>query len=153
MSETTISSDMTSEGHADVLEPEKEASCVSPSRFIDSCSSSLSSLSLSTPSFPTDHHGISSSSSSLSSVVCLTPPLPPSVELSSVMTETKLTLDVYPGGAAVLPLLWGSIPDRLRGLQYLRLGSDDKAGLDDAVDVLPNLTKLRSLAIRGMFEI
>ncbi|XP_029009298.1 p53-induced death domain-containing protein 1 [Betta splendens] len=151
MSGPTMPTDVMSEGHADVLEPEKEAPSVSPTRLIDSCSPSLSSLSLSTPFLSNDHHDIfsSSSSSSLSSAVCLTPPLPPSVELSSVMTDTKLTLDVYRGGAAALPLLWGSIPDQLRGLQYLRLGSEDKPGLDDALDVLPNLTKLRSLAIRG----
>ncbi|KAM9854788.1 p53-induced death domain-containing protein 1 [Aulostomus maculatus] len=97
----------------------------------------------------TDTCGPSISSSSSSSVLCLTPPLPPSVELSSVLTDTRLTLDVYQGGAAALALLWESIPGQLRGLQYLRLGTEDKPGLDGALDVLPHLTELRSLAIRG----
>uniref|UniRef100_A0A3Q4HE48 P53-induced death domain protein 1 n=1 Tax=Neolamprologus brichardi TaxID=32507 RepID=A0A3Q4HE48_NEOBR len=87
-------------------------------------------------------------SSSSSSPLSLSPPLPPSVELSAVLTDTRLTLDVYRGGAAALPLLWESIPEQLKGLQYLRLGSEEKAGLDGALDVLSHLTKLRSLAIR-----
>lgn len=91
----------------------------------------------------------SSSSSSSSPVPSLTPPLPPSVELSSVLADTRLTLDLYYGGSAVLRILWGSIPGQLRGLQYLRLGSEDRAGLEGALDVLPHLTHLRSLAIRG----
>ncbi|XP_041853815.1 p53-induced death domain-containing protein 1 isoform X2 [Melanotaenia boesemani] len=97
------------------------------------------------------HHGSfsSSSSSSCSPVLSLTPPLPPSVELSAVLTDTRLTLDVYRGGAAALPLLWGSVPGQLTGLQYLRLGSEDKPGLDEALDVLHHLTELRSLAVRG----
>uniref|UniRef100_A0A4W6DYK0 P53-induced death domain protein 1 n=1 Tax=Lates calcarifer TaxID=8187 RepID=A0A4W6DYK0_LATCA len=108
----------------------------------------MSSLSSSSSCF--NHHYTSfSSSSSSSSALSLTPPLPPSVELSAVLTDTRLTLDVYQGGAAALPLLWASVPEQLRGLQYLRLGSENKPGLDGALDVLPHLTKLRSLAIRG----
>ena len=75
------------------------------------------------------------------------------MELSAVLTDTRLTLDVYQGGAAALPLIWGSVPGQLRRVQYLRLGSEDKPGLDGALDVLPNLTELRSLAIRGTFLI
>uniref|UniRef100_H3BYD4 P53-induced death domain protein 1 n=1 Tax=Tetraodon nigroviridis TaxID=99883 RepID=H3BYD4_TETNG len=63
--------------------------------------------------------------------------------------DTRLTLDVYKGGAAALPLLWASIPEQLTGVQYLTLGSDDKEGLDDALDLVPHLTDLRTLAIRG----
>uniref|UniRef100_A0A3Q2FI06 Leucine-rich repeat protein SHOC-2 n=1 Tax=Cyprinodon variegatus TaxID=28743 RepID=A0A3Q2FI06_CYPVA len=91
----------------------------------------------------------SSSSTTSSSCLSLTPPLPPSVELSAVLTDTRLTLDVYLGGAAALPLLWGSVAEQLRGLQYLRLGSEEQAGLLAAVELLPQLTELRSLAIRG----
>uniref|UniRef100_A0A3Q3RQV5 P53-induced death domain protein 1 n=1 Tax=Mastacembelus armatus TaxID=205130 RepID=A0A3Q3RQV5_9TELE len=93
--------------------------------------------------------GSSASTSSSSSALSLTPPLPPSVELSAVLTDTRLTLDVYQAGAAALPLLWASVPGQLRGLQYLRLGSEDKQSLDVALDVLPHLSELRSLAIRG----
>ncbi|XP_056137885.1 p53-induced death domain-containing protein 1 [Lampris incognitus] len=103
-------------------------------------------------SSPTTHHTMSlssSSSCSSSSAVSLTPPLPPFVELSAVLAETRLTLDVYRGGAAALPILWGSIPGQLRGLHYLRLGSEDEPGLDGALKVLPYLTQLHSLAIRG----
>ncbi|KAK6309401.1 hypothetical protein J4Q44_G00208640 [Coregonus suidteri] len=70
-------------------------------------------------------------------------------ELCAVLTDTRLTLDVYQGGAAVLQLLWVSVPGQLRGLQYLRLGSEDRGALEGALDVLPHLTELRSLAIRG----
>nr|XP_061813251.1 p53-induced death domain-containing protein 1-like [Nerophis lumbriciformis] len=112
---------------------------VSISCFMDTCKPSISSLSSSN----------SACSSSSFSVMCLTPPLPASVELSAVLTDTRLTLDVYQGGASVLPLLWSSIPGQLRRLQYLRLGSEDKHALDGALVVLPHLTELRSLAIRG----
>lgn len=115
------------------------------SSLMDTCGLSISSLPSLNPS--THHHSHVASSSS--SALCLTPPLPPSVELSSVLTDVRLTLDVYQGGAAALPLLWGAIPGQLRGLQYLRLGSEDKPGLDGALEVVPHLTELRSLAIRG----
>ncbi|XP_046889492.1 p53-induced death domain-containing protein 1 [Hypomesus transpacificus] len=91
----------------------------------------------------------SSPSPYTSPVPSLTPPLPPYVELSAVLTDTRLTLDVYKGGAAVLQVLWRNLPGHLRGVQYLRLGSEDKAGLDGALEVLPHLTQLHSLAIRG----
>ncbi|KAM9352350.1 p53-induced death domain-containing protein 1 [Symphorus nematophorus] len=138
------------DGQAEDVEPERGSPSVSPSSFMDTSAPSISSLSSSYASTHHPHHpSVSSSSSSSSSVLSLTPPLPPSVELPAVLTDTRLTLDVYRGGAAALPLLWGSIPGQLRGLQYLRLGSEDKPGLDGALDVLPHLTELRSLAIRG----
>lgn len=112
----------------------------------DAASASLLSF---TDTCPHPHPSLSSSSSSSSSGLCLSPPLPPSVELAFVLAETRLTLDVYRGGAAALPLLWASIPEQLLGVQYLRLGSDDKEGLDDALDVVPHLTDLHTLTIRG----
>ncbi|XP_077939483.1 p53-induced death domain-containing protein 1 isoform X1 [Gasterosteus aculeatus] len=136
----TVSSGVLSDSPA-----ERDAPSVSPSSLVDTFCPSTSSLSL---SYFSTHHPSSSSSSS-SSVVSLTPPLPPSVELAALLTDTRLTLDVYRGGAAALPLLWGSVPGRLRGLRYLRLGSEDKPGLDEALHVLPQLTELRSLAARG----
>ncbi|XP_022611686.1 p53-induced death domain-containing protein 1 isoform X1 [Seriola dumerili] len=150
----TIPSGVMSEGQAGILEPERDESIaapsVSPSSIMDTCSPSMSSISSSLYSSSHHHTNFSSpSSSSSSSVLSLTPPLPPSVELSAVLTDTRLTLDVYQGGASALPLLWASIPGQLKGLQYLRLGSEDKPGLDDALDVVPHLTELRSLAIRG----
>lgn len=112
--------------------------------------SSTDTCALLIPCVPTHPHpSVSSSSSSSSSGLCLSPPLPPSVELASVLADTRLTLDVYKGGAAALPLLWASIPEQLTGVQYLTLGSDDKEGLDDALDLVPHLTDLRTLAIRG----
>lgn len=148
----TISSGVISEGQAEVVEPERDAPSVSPSSLMDTCGPSISSLSCSYSS-TNPQPNLSSSSSSSSSVLSLTPPLPPSVELPAVLTDTRLTLDVYQGGAAALPLLWRSIPDQLMGVQYLRLGSEDKPGLNGALDVLPYLTDLRSLAIRGTFMI
>ncbi|XP_031138436.1 p53-induced death domain-containing protein 1 [Sander lucioperca] len=143
----TVSSGVMSEGQAAVVEPERDVPSVSPTSLTDTCGPSMSSLS---SYFFAHHHAIcSSSSSSSSSVLSLTPPLPSSMELPAVLTDTRLTLDVYQGGAAALPLLWGSIPGQLKGLQYLRLGSEDKPGLDGALDVLPHLTELRSLAVRG----
>lgn len=125
----------------------------SVSPVLDTCDPSTSSLSSTSTCSSSSQHiefpSSSSSSSSCGSILSLSPPLPPSVELSDVLTDTRLTLDVYPGGASALPLLWGSIPEQLRGLQYLRLGSEEKPGLDGAVDVLPHLTALRSLTIRG----
>ncbi|XP_074488859.1 p53-induced death domain-containing protein 1 [Sebastes fasciatus] len=141
---TVSSGVMMSESPAD---PERDAPSVSPSSLMDTCGPSTSSLS-SSP-YSSSHHHHPSSSSSSSSVLSLTPPLPPSVELPALLTDTRLTLDVYRGGSAALPLLWGSIPCQLRGLQYLRLGSEEKPGLDGALGVLHHLTALRSLAVRG----
>ncbi|TKS73535.1 p53-induced death domain-containing protein 1 [Collichthys lucidus] len=143
-SDTGQTSGVMSAGQAE--EPERD---VSPSSLMDTCAPSISSLSSSSSSHSSHHHPNMSSSSS-SSALCLTPPLPPSVELPAVLTDTRLTLDVYLGGSGALPLLWGSIPERLRGVWYLRLGSEDKPGLDGALDVLPFLTELRSLAIRAL---
>ncbi|XP_034032246.1 p53-induced death domain-containing protein 1 [Thalassophryne amazonica] len=128
---------------AEVVEPDE--SLVAPSSLMDTFGPSLSSLSSSLSS--THHHSTFSSSSSSS--LSLSPPLPPSVELSAVLTDTRLTLDVYQGGTAAVPLLWESIPGRLKALQYVRLGSEEKTGLDGALEVIPHLTQLCSLAIRG----
>ncbi|KAM4619393.1 LOW QUALITY PROTEIN: p53-induced death domain-containing protein 1 [Polymixia lowei] len=147
-----------SEGQAEVVakQPERDEDLtavlpsVSPSvSDMDTWAPSTSSLS--SPS-PISHHiptFSSSSSSSTSLVLSLTPPLPSTVELSAVLAETRLTLDVYQGGAAALPILWRSVPGQLRDLQYLRLGSEDEPGLEGALEILPHLTQLRSLAIRG----
>ncbi|CAN9499382.1 unnamed protein product [Ophioblennius macclurei] len=125
---------------------ERDAPSASPSSFMDTLHPSSSSSSCSSSS---RHLFDKSPSSPSPSPLCLTPPLPPSVELSDVLTDTRLTLDVYRGGAAALPLLWGSVPSQLRDIQYLRMGSEDQPGLDGALDVLQHLTRLRSLAIRG----
>lgn len=116
----------------------------SPCSFMDSCCVSMSSHSPNSSNL----HLTKNSSSSCSSV-SLTPPLPPSVELSGVLTDTRLTLDVYKGGAAALALIWRSVPHQLKDIKYLRLGSEDKPGLDTALEVLPYLRELRSLTIRG----
>lgn len=150
----TITSDVIPEDQADSAEPQSGAQSVSPSIFMDTYGPSISSLSCSDSStHPHPNLSSSPSSSSSSSILSLTPPLPPSVELPAVLTDSRLTLDVYQGGAAVLPLLWRSIPEQLMGVQYLRLGSEDKPGLDGALDVLHYLRDLRSLAVRGTFMI
>lgn len=141
----TEPSDVISDGQGDFIGRERDAPSVSPSSAMETCGPHISSLSSHSPnrSYP------NLSSSSASSLCSLTPPLPPTVDLPAVLTDTKLTLDVYQGGAAALPLLWGSVPDQLIGIQYLRLGSEDEPGLDGALEVLPHLAELRSLAIRG----
>lgn len=148
----TISSGAIFEGQAELIEPERGASSVSPPSLMDTCGPSISSLPSSYCSTH-PHPSWSSSSSSSSSILSLTPPLPPSVDLPSVLTDTRLTLDVYRGGAAALPLLWGAVPEQVLGVQYLRLGSEDKPGLNGALGVVPYLTDLRSLSIRGTFMI
>lgn len=126
---------------------ERDGPSVSPSSLMDTCGPSMSSCS-SSLSHPFSHLSSSSSSSS-TSLVSLSPPLPSSVELPAVLTDTRLTLDVYQGGAGALPGLWRSVPERLRGVQYLRLGSEDERGLSQALDVLHCLANLRSVTIRG----
>ncbi|KAL6474584.1 hypothetical protein MHYP_G00181450 [Metynnis hypsauchen] len=79
----------------------------------------------------------------------LTPPLPPSVELGTLLVDGRLVLDVYQCGGTVMPALWDSVPERMRRLQYIRLGSEDEEALEGALRVLPQLTQLRSVAIRG----
>lgn len=135
------SPDVVSNGEA--VDPERDAPSASP--VMDTCGPSISSISSRSSSL----QHVEFSSSTCGSALSLSPPLPPSVELSAVMTDTRLTLDVYQGGAAALKLLWGSIPEQLRGLQYLRLGSEERSGLDGALEVLPHLEALCSLAIRG----
>lgn len=141
-----------SDNQEELSEPEREEASVtlppSSCSLMDTCCASVTSLSLSSNIHPPKYSSTSSSATS-SSVVSLTPPLPPSVELSDVLTGTRLTLDIYQGGAAALPLLWRSVPHQVKGIQYLKLGSEDKAGLEAALDVLPHLAELRLLAIRG----
>ncbi|KAJ8249155.1 hypothetical protein GJAV_G00231770 [Gymnothorax javanicus] len=116
-----------------------------PLRLVGSSLSSISSSSSSSPA-PSIPPSSSSSSSLCSSspLPYLSPPLPP-----VFVGGTRLTLDVYPGGAAALPALWEAIPEQLAGVRYLRLGSEDGDGLEGALMVLPLLTQLHSLAIRG----
>lgn len=63
----------------------------------------------------------------------------------------RLVLDVYQRGGAVMPALWESAPERMKRVQYVRLGSEDEEALEGALSVLPYLTQLRSLAIRGTY--
>lgn len=135
----TLSSGIISQSReAQVVEAEGDALSVTPSSLMDTCGPSISTH---------PHPNLSSFSSS--SVLCLTPPLPPTVELAAVLADTRLTLDVYKGGAAALSLLWASISEQLKGIQYLTLGSEDEPALNDALGVLPHLTDLHTLTIRG----
>lgn len=105
-------------------------------------------------SFSSDHTDTwapSILSSSSSTFPCLSPPLPLSVGLDGVLTEGRLVLDVYRGGGEVLPVFWQCVEEQMRGLQYLRLGSEDEGALESALRVLPRLSQLRSLAIRGKY--
>ncbi|XP_067235387.1 p53-induced death domain-containing protein 1 isoform X1 [Chanodichthys erythropterus] len=106
-------------------------------------------LRLSFSSDHTDTWAPSILSSSSSSFPCLSPPLPPSVGLDGVLAEGRLVLDVYRGGGEVLPVFWECVQEQMRGLQYVRLGSEDEGALESALHILPRLTQLRSLAIRG----
>ncbi|KAL7857675.1 hypothetical protein AOLI_G00177770 [Acnodon oligacanthus] len=111
----------------------------------DTPSTSSSSSSSALPSALFSTLSTSSSSPQLS----LTPPLPPSVELDTLLVDGRLVLDVYQCGGTVMPALWSSVPERMRRLRYVRLGSEDEEALEVALRVLPQLTQLRSLAIRG----
>lgn len=75
--------------------------------------------------------------------------LPPSLTLDSVLVDGSLVLDVYQRGAAMMPSLWESARGKMKRVQYVRLGSEDEEALEGALGVLPHLTQLRSLAIRG----
>lgn len=108
-------------------------------------------LGLSFSSDRTDTWAPSILSSSSSSFPCLSPPLPPSVGLDGVLAEGRLVLDVYRAGGQVLPVFWECVQEQMRGLQYLRLGSEDEGALESSLRVLPRLTQLRSLAIRGKY--
>ncbi|KAG9280775.1 p53-induced death domain-containing protein 1 [Astyanax mexicanus] len=114
--------------------------------FLSSLSAPSTSSSSSSPLPSTLFSALSISSSSPQ--LSLTPPLPPSVELDGIKGK-RLVLDVYWGGGAVMPALWESVPERMRWLQYVRLGSEDEEALEAALRVLPLLTQLRSLTIRG----
>uniref|UniRef100_A0A8C1GKZ9 Leucine-rich repeat protein SHOC-2 n=1 Tax=Cyprinus carpio TaxID=7962 RepID=A0A8C1GKZ9_CYPCA len=47
-----------------------------------------------------------------------------------------LVLDVYRGGGEVLPVFWECVQERMRCLQYLRLGSEYEGALERALSVL-----------------
>lgn len=129
---------------AEGVESEWDSTSVSPSSLMDTCCPSISSWS-SSPNLSRPLSGPTLSSSSCS----VHQPWLSSVELSAVLTTTKLTLDVYQGGAAGLPHLWRSVPEQLSRIRYLRLGSEDKDSLNQALGVLHCLPHLRSLAMRG----
>lgn len=129
------------------VEPEWDAASVSPSSLMDTCCPSISSWS-SSSSLSRPRPSLSPSPSS-HSVLALPQPWLSSVELPAVLTTTKLTLDVYQGGAAGLPHLWRSVPEQLSRIRYLRLGSEDEDSLKQALEVLHCLPHLCSVAIRG----
>ncbi|XP_063053315.1 p53-induced death domain-containing protein 1 [Engraulis encrasicolus] len=80
----------------------------------------------------------------------LSPPLPEGTDVGVLLAGGHLALEVYKGGAAVLPSLWETQQERLMEVRYLRLGSEDQGAIERAVEeVVPSLTRLRSLAIRG----
>ncbi|XP_060743466.1 p53-induced death domain-containing protein 1 [Tachysurus vachellii] len=108
-------------------------SCSSSSSSCPSPSASLSTLSL----------------CSSSSQPSLTHPLEPSMNLDAVLVDGRLVLDVYQRGGTMMPALWESAPERMKLVKYVRLGSEDEEAMEDALSVLPHLTQLRSLAIRG----
>lgn len=103
-----------------------------------SCSSSSSSC----PYSPALLSTLSLSSSSPISFM-------PSLKWDAVLADGRLVLDVYQRGGAVMPALWDSAPEQMKLVQYVRLGSEDEEAVGDALSVLPHLTQLRSLAIRG----
>ncbi|KAK3558308.1 hypothetical protein QTP86_014693 [Hemibagrus guttatus] len=110
----------------------------------DACTSlSCSSSSSSCPSPPTPL--LSTLSLSSSSPISLMPLM----KLDAVLADRRLVLDVYQRGGAVMPALWKSAPEQMKLVQYVRLGSEDEEAVGDALSVLPHLTQLRSLAIRG----
>lgn len=109
-----------------------------------SCSSSSSSWCPS-PSAFLSALSLSSSSPQPS----LAPFLPPSLKMDGVLVDGRLALDVYRRGGAAMPALWESAPERMKRVRYVRLGSEDQEALEDSLSVLPHLTQLRSLAIRG----
>ncbi|KAI5100320.1 p53-induced death domain-containing protein 1 isoform X2, partial [Silurus meridionalis] len=106
--------------------------------------SSSSSLCPSPSAFPS-----TLSLSSLSSQPSLAPPFTSTLQLDAVLVDERLVLDVYRCGGAMMPALFESAPERMKRVQYLRLGSEDGEALESALSVLPHLTQLRSLAIRG----
>lgn len=77
------------------------------------------------------------------------PSLAPPLKLDAVLVNDRLVLDVYQRGGAAMPVLWESAPERMKRVQYVRLGSEDEGALEGSLGVLPHLTQLRSLAIRG----
>ncbi|MBN3294959.1 PIDD1 protein, partial [Amia calva] len=72
-------------------------------------------------------------------------PLP----LSLVLGGSRLVLDVYPGGAELLCRLWRAERGWLLTVETLRLGSESDEKLDEALDIVSQLTLLTTLTIRG----
>lgn len=103
------------------------SSCLSPSAVLSTLSLSSSSLQ---PSF--------------------IPAFTPVPNMDTVLVNERLVLDVYRRGGTVMPPLWECAPEQMKRVEYVRLGSEDEEALEDALGVLPHLTQLRSLAIRGI---
>ncbi|TSK13474.1 p53-induced death domain-containing protein 1 [Bagarius yarrelli] len=109
----------------------------------------LSSSSSSSSSCPSSSALLSSLSLSSSPQSFLATPVAPMLKSDAVLVDGRLVLDVYQCGGAKMPALWESAPERMKRVRYIRLGSEDKEALEDALSVLPHLTQLRSLAVRG----
>lgn len=101
------------------------------------------------PSFSLSSSSSCSPSSTPLPAPSLSPPLPEGTDVGLLLAGGHLVLDVFKGGAAALPSLWEIQQEQLREVQYLRLGSEDLGAIESAVAVLPSLTRLRSLTIRG----
>ncbi|XP_069037615.1 p53-induced death domain-containing protein 1 isoform X2 [Lepisosteus oculatus] len=79
------------------------------------------------------------------SSLCAAPPPP----LAALLADTRLTLDVFPRGAVLLCGLWEALQGAVSRVEFLRLGSEEQEGLDRALTVIGQLSRLRSLSIRG----
>nr|XP_015195215.1 PREDICTED: p53-induced death domain-containing protein 1 [Lepisosteus oculatus] len=79
------------------------------------------------------------------SSLCAAPPPP----LAALLADTRLTLDVFPRGAVLLCGLWEALQGAVSRVEFLRLGSSEQEGLDRALTVIGQLSRLRSLSIRG----
>ncbi|XP_048828434.1 p53-induced death domain-containing protein 1 isoform X2 [Brienomyrus brachyistius] len=122
---------------------------------VSSSSSDVPSLDTCTPTKSVESSSSSSNllyshiTSSCPPLPYLCPPVPPPVELDVVLVDSRLTLDVYRGGTALLKTLWENFPGKVKEVQYLRIGSEESESLETVLDLLPHLRLLRSLAIRG----
>lgn len=128
---------------------EKDESVSSSSSDVPSFDTYTSTKSVESPSLNLYSH----TTSSCPPLPYLPPPLPPPVKLDVVLVDSRLTLDVYRGGTAMLETLWENFPGKMKEVQYLRIGSEERESLETVLDILPHLTLLRSLAIRGTITI
>ncbi|KAK6472912.1 p53-induced death domain-containing protein 1 [Huso huso] len=64
------------------------------------------------------------------------------------LAGNRLSLDVYPRGAALLPELWGSRQDEMLAVEFVRLCSNQE-GIEGAVELLPRMRGLRSAVLKG----